>query len=334
MRHFFAINPQSFTSQEVMGRFLTELNNFFSTNRSLVRNVHISRYPRDTVAVVHDYIQQVPPDETVRVYAVGGDGILFDCLNGMVEFPNAEITNIPYGKSNDFMRAFGMDAKQRFMDLSALINGPAHWTDVIDCGSNYAISQVSIGLEAQAVINTNALLRKFRSKWLYSNMGKVYVIAAVQASINKEVINQQYQIAIDDEDFSGSYFNLRISNSPCSGASMITEPHAKPDDGLLEMILCKSSPWLTMMKSMPDYINGRTDMSPIFIKKKVTDAEISSDAPMRVYLDGEGFYAEKLTVKVLPKRVKFFAPEGMVFADYTKIGNKRTRKERKNESKE
>jgi hypothetical protein len=34
-------------------------------------------------------------------------------------------------------------------------------------------------------------------------------------------------------------------------------------------------------------------------------------------MDGEAFYAEELKVEIMPRSVKFFAPEGMDFADYS-----------------
>jgi len=107
MRHFFVINPHSFKAYEKdMIQVLTEIESSFSGKDSDEFNTHISRYPRDAIAVVHRFIASCPGDETVRIYAVGGDGILFECLNGMVDFPNAELTSVPYGNANDFQLFF------------------------------------------------------------------------------------------------------------------------------------------------------------------------------------------------------------------------------------
>ena len=78
MRHFFVVNPHSFRTQDGLSRILKDLEDGFSIGRGAEYKIYISRYPRDAVAAVHRYVSNVPPDETARVYAVGGDGILFD----------------------------------------------------------------------------------------------------------------------------------------------------------------------------------------------------------------------------------------------------------------
>jgi hypothetical protein len=77
-------------------------------------SIHVSRYLRDAIGVISKYRSGVPEGAVVRVYAVGGDGILFDCLNGIVGLRGVELGALPYGNTCDFPRAFGEEALPLF----------------------------------------------------------------------------------------------------------------------------------------------------------------------------------------------------------------------------
>ena len=317
MRHLFVINPHSFRTLDSLSRILTDLENCFSIGRRMDYKIYISRYPRDAIGAVHRYVSNVPSDETARVYAVGGDGILFDCLNGMADFPNAEITNVPYGNASDFVRAFGEDAKPGFRDIKKLSAAPSRLVDIMHCGSNYAINHLGIGLEAQATLDAQAVFRRFRSKWISPFVRHMYTLCAFGSLFNDEVMNQKYQILMDGEDMSGCYFNIKITNGPCGGGAMVSCPYARPDDGLLDVIFSVSSPISSVMKSIVDYTRGHFEKHKIYFRKRCKKIVLKSDVPIRVHLDGEAFYDEELKVEIMPCHVRFFAPEGMDFADYS-----------------
>ena len=142
MKHLFVINPHSFRKKRY-DHIVTEIDNRSREERDFFYDIYVSRYPRDAVVAVSNYIKKVALDEIVRVYAVGGDGILFDCLNGIINHPNAELTNVPYGKANDFLRGcFGIKAKELFRDIKTLSKGQVHLVDAMQCGTNYAINEV------------------------------------------------------------------------------------------------------------------------------------------------------------------------------------------------
>jgi diacylglycerol kinase family enzyme len=319
MRHFFVINPHSFRHKktEKLKQLLLDINECFSDFSEKEYEIYRSRYPRDAVAAVHRYITEGPPDETVRIYAVGGDGILFDCLNGMVDFPNAELTGIPYGSANDFILSFGQNAENSFRSIKNLLNAKPLLVDIIDCGSNYAMKQVAFGIEAQAIINANKLFRHPRFKWLNKRADMVYKAGAVSAVMNEEIKRQKYQVILDGEDVSGCYCNISVSNSPCMGGTMISSPYARPDNGFLDVIFTKGGSTFAVINYIGDYTKGHFEKNNAFFRRQMRKMEIKSNVPIRVHLDGESFYTEEVKLEILPSRIKFFAPEGMEFADYS-----------------
>lgn len=316
MKHLFVINPHSF-AQTGYKHILNDINECFANSGETDYEIRVSRYPRDAVAVVHNFIKCVPKDETVRIYAVGGDGILFDCLNGMVDFPNAELTTVPYGSANDFARIFGEKAYLDFRDLKKLIAASSRPIDIINCGTNYALLAINIGLVGETVYTANKILRKKSSAKIRRYTSNIYSLAAVKTILNYTILNQQYTIEMDDKDVSGNYSNIHIANSACDGGSFVPQPYAKPDDGLLDIIFIHPTGRLSTIMKVIDRNNGYFEKHDVFEYKKCRKINIKSDKPLCIQMDGEAYYAKEFDVKIVPNGIKIFAPENLEFADYS-----------------
>ena len=323
MHHFFVINPHSFPDIKIFGQVKEEIDSCFQNEDKNLYKIFISRYSRDAIGAIHHYISSLSSDETIRVYAVGGDGILFDCLNGMVDFPNAELTSVPYGNSNDFVRIFGSSSLLAFRNIKSLINSPSRPVDIIHCGANFSLIEVCIGVMGQSVIYSNNAFRRFPNKLTRLFMPYIYMISGLLSLSKKELIQQSYTVSIDNEDLSGKYSNIHISNGPCDGRTLIPSPYAIPDDGLLDVIFTGSSSRLRIATVIQDYLKGWFEKYKLFIYKRCRVVEVKSDDLMRVAMDGETFYAKELKISIIKGGIKFFTPPGMNFEDYSKKAYKR-----------
>ena len=326
MKHFLVINPHSFRSNDGLKKILAEIDSCFSGEDN---KIYISRYPRDAIAAVHRYISNCPDDEIVRIYAIGGDGILFDCLNGMVDFPNAELTNIPYGNDNDFIRAFGEQNSDNFRDLKKLLSSPSRPIDIIDCGSNYALIETHIGFVGHAVILSSELFQRIPEKLLRNNVSLVYLFCVIKTLFNKNIMQQHYNIYVDGEDLSGSYSNIHIANSACTGGTMILSPYAKADNGTLEVVLINTKRKRDILRLMDDYTKGHFEKHETFIHRQCKKIEIKSNTVMSVQADGEAFHARELKLEIIPGGINFFAPQDLDFIDYSYRAYKKSTRSKK-----
>jgi diacylglycerol kinase family enzyme len=327
VNHFFFFFFHFFKATGNMENVIGEIEDCFRDEEEEKYKIHISRYRRDAIAVVYNYISAFPKNETVRVYAVGGDGILFECLNGMVYFPNAELTSVPYGNANDFIRTFGEGVNDKFRDIKGLINAPSRPIDIIHCGSNYAINGVTVGVIGQTIIEANKIFPRFPAKWLRKNIGTAYILCAVKALLNKTIMRQRYALLLDGVDFSGQYCNIHVGNHACNGGTMTQSSYAMPDDGVLNAILAQTTSGLRIAMDMNDYNSGLFEKFDYFIHKEFEVMEIKSDDMLCVEMDGEGFYAHKLEVKVIPNGIKVFAPGELEYMDYSYKAFKPKKKE-------
>jgi diacylglycerol kinase family enzyme len=314
--HLFIINPESFPRKGDMGGIITRIEDYFGANQIPGFSYHVSRYPRDAISVIRKHLSLVRPETTVRVYAVGGDGIAFDCLNGIVGLPNAELAIMPYGGGDDFIRAFGNEHYELFRDIALQVAAPVVPTDVIHCGNNYTLNFCTVGMDAAATINTipmNKKLKKIRVRFPGLN-SLLYMIGGIKSAFDKNVLNQIYELNADGVDLSGAYIIINIANgaSYASGKSAI--PTAVPDDGLLDMLVIRKITSAQVLRSQADYLNGNSLKNPdVCFLRRVKKVSIRSDTPLWINLDGEAFFDSDLAVEIIPGAVKIAAVNNLAY---------------------
>jgi YegS/Rv2252/BmrU family lipid kinase len=319
-KHLFIINPVSFGDKAKIDAFIAEVQKCFAGDVKADHHIHVSQFPRDAIRAVREYITQAPPETPVRVYAVGGDGILFDCLNGLVGLPNAELATVPYGHTNDFMRAFGEGLKDVFRNIPLQAAAPLVATDILHCGSNYAMNLCTVGIEAASLLKAVYKQHQMR-KWpsFIRNNARIYnfmyILGGVEAMFNAKARNQKYTISIDGQDASGAYVNINIANGPCCGGDKSEVVTAVPDDGLMDILLCRkvNGPIEGLVK-IASYTAGHYDRFPAdFSLKRGKVIAIRSSSPLTIEMDGEVFYDTNLTVELIPAAVNIVAPNNLSY---------------------
>jgi diacylglycerol kinase family enzyme len=315
-KHLFVINPKSFPRKGELEGFISQVEKHFSGGRVSGHSYHISRYPRDAISVVRKYLSSVQPEAIVRVYAVGGDGIAFDCLNGIVGLSNAELAIMPYGGGSDFVRAFGDEHYDEFKDIELQTAAPAIPTDIIHCGSNYALNFCTVGMEAASVILSIPLNKRFeKARSRFPGLtGFFYALGGFMGAFNKNLIGQYYNLRIDGEDFSGRYNVINIANGPCYGAGKSAVTTAVPDDGILDIMIVQKTGSLKILRLQSAYLRGEYYKHPReCMLRRAKKVSIRSGSPLMVNLDGEVFFDSHITVEIVPRAVKIAAANNAVY---------------------
>jgi len=321
-RHFFVVNPVCFDNRQKMESMIAEIHHFFnelnnsSHSRSSEYAVHISRFPRDAISAIQRFANAVPGTVPLRVYAVGGDGVLFDCLNGAVGLPNVELGIIPYGKGNNFYHVFGEDSKDVFTSLKAQIGAPSVPMDALYCGSNYALNHCLIGLEAFCRSNIKRIRegRTLMDKYISTFAGLLGTNCLYLASIlNPDILKQSYRIWMDDENLNGTHTFINIVNSPCySGNRKYAIHEADPSDGWLDVLISTEMNLRNFNKILNKYTKGCHAKYPnLFEYRRVKKVFLTSNNPLIFNLDGEIFYDKYISVEIKPKIIRIIDPTQM-----------------------
>jgi YegS/Rv2252/BmrU family lipid kinase len=312
MRHIFIINPKSFRKVSEMETVIAGIRDFFEGREDCF--IYVSQFPRDAIGVIRERAKDIPPEEKFRVYAVGGDGILFDCLNGIVGLPNAELASVPCGRSNDFIRAFGEGRKDLFKDIALQAAAPAIPTDLIYYGNNYALNVCTIGMESVAVIKMAEINKKYRRilAWFPGLYDFMFFLGGLIGLFDQRLIFQHYQITIDGKDYSGNYSAINISNGPCYGGDMCAVPTAVPDDGLLDICMVKSMSTFKLLNIMSGYLKGRIK-SKYRTLVRAQKIDIRSELPLLIEMDGEVLFDTNITVEIASGAIRFAAVKGLKY---------------------
>jgi diacylglycerol kinase family enzyme len=261
------------------------------------------------------FAKKLPEATTLRVYAVGGDGILFDCLNGIMRLGNAsstELAAVPYGHTNNFLQGFEKGDRALFRRVSQQFNAPAMPMDVMRCGSNYALNYCVVGFEAEAIRSTEKIRAQMEkghslNQWLCrQSYSLFYMMGIFSASGNKKLLHQKYEVNVEGEQFSGAYQGFSILNGTHYCGNMHPIKSAMPNDGILDMLSTRSMGTFKTFFLFPFYKSGYYKISPRnFMLKKGKKIHIRSEATLQICMDDIVFFEPDLEVELLPSAIKF-----------------------------
>jgi len=312
IKHLFIINPKSFWKKSRQNQVVVKIHEFFKGIKDSEYDIFVSRFPRDAVGYIPSFAKNLPVTTTLRVYAVGGDGILFDCLNGIMGLVDVELAAIPYGYTNNFTRGFDKNDKVLFRLMSQQYNAPVVPMDVMRCGNNYALNCCVIGLEAEAVSCAEQIRERMAkgnslTQWLSRQLyNLLFFVGGIATVGNKQMLYQRYEVDIDGEKFIGAYKGFSIFNGPYYGGNLHPVNKAMPNDGILDMLTIRSQGILRTLLLFLFYTSGNYKIFPRnFSLKQGKKIKIRSDDTLLISMDGIVFYESELDIELLPAAVRF-----------------------------
>jgi diacylglycerol kinase family enzyme len=317
IKHLFIINPKSFLKKAKQNQFVSEVHQFFRERENKEYEVYVSRFPRDAVGFIPLFARNLDDGTVLRVYAIGGDGILFDCLNGIMRLQDvsAELAAMPYGFTNNFVQGYEKNDRLFFRLLSRQYSAPSVPMDIMRCGTNYAMCYCSIGVEAEAVYRAGGIREQFEKgsffvQWLGRFMyAPLYYTSGIGACRNKKLLYQQYELGIDEENFTATYQSFTVFNSPCYGGNLHPVKDAMPNDGILDMLTARTHGGLQTCFLYPFYVSGNYRLFPRnFSLKRGKNIKIRSENPLVISMDGIVFFESELEIEILPSAVQFVDP--------------------------
>ena len=116
MKHLFIINPRA-GKKNSTGRLIDQIEQL-RRNHGLDCETMLTTRPGHAEEIARRAAQS---GEEIRIYACGGDGTLNEVANGAAGAEHIEVTVVPVGTGNDFLKNFGED-RVRFLDLEELWN--------------------------------------------------------------------------------------------------------------------------------------------------------------------------------------------------------------------
>lgn len=301
MKHIFVINPAAGQGKAL--DFIKPKIEEVCKKFSLEYELFITQKKNDGIEFVK---QRAASGEELRFYACGGDGTLYEVVNGAYGFKNVQVAVIPLGSGNDFIRLFG--TKDEYLVLENVINGVPVEFDLIKCGDEIAINQCSMGMDAE-VCAMQGTIKKFP---LVTGEG-AYYIGCFYALMRK--FHNRFTIQIDDgEIIEKDCLFCFIGNSRWYGGGFMAAPKAYPDDQLLDFVIVESKlSRLKLATLLNKYKRGEHldwDITDFRRGKKLV---IHSEKPAAVNVDGETQYVTDATFELIEKGMVYVVPAGSPF---------------------
>jgi diacylglycerol kinase family enzyme len=317
MKHVFIIDPKPFYGQQwKLDGLLDSLGQFFRTQDRPNFSTLVSKYPREAIGLVQKQIEEADDEwETVRVYAVGGDEILFDCLNAVAGLTNVELAVMPFGITNDFIRVFGEGSIELFKDIPSLVASTTTIpTDMISVGYSYAINGCTVGFTPSVSAKLKELTARLEKGFGRFTLGFQSFIGKLTSVFDKTIIAHQYKILIDDADYSGTYSQISIVNAPYFGRAKTGVTGAVPDDGLLDVSLFKAVRPLSLLRSLGKYSRGKIPSNCISVRAK--KIMIKSDNPIWTQTDSELLLDTSINFEIVPGAVQIVSVNNLTYQKF------------------
>ncbi len=229
-----------------------------------------------------------------KVVAAGGDGTIHEVVNGMAG-SDAVLGLLPLGTVNVFAAELGLPLNDLSLCWDIIQSDHTRVVDLPRANDNYFVQLAGVGLDAQAVQETSANLKK--------NFGPLsYLISAAQIAARKP---PRLQIESDDTEIREASFVL-VGNGRRYGGPFPFFKQAVLNDGLLDVILFKQLGYLEIIRYLQDVFFSSVINLPDVEYFQTRRLRVSSDQEVPVELDGElsgqcpiEFQIQESTLRVL-----------------------------------
>ena len=302
MKHIFIVNPYA-GNMTFANNLRQQLEKIEGFEYFLFNSRYTGNETELTKKIVHFF-----PDEQLRIYACGGSGTFRNVLEGVGENPLVELAFYPCGMTNDFLKVFSAQDRERFEDIEELIHGDTITVDSILTNHGRAINTFSCGMDAEIMryIAKQHPVRTVGIQVPYS----AYVFEAL-LRLNK----MDLKIRVDGREMDGCYDELCWGNGCVLGGSLCMPKGFVPNDGLGSYVFVPSKGHLSFIRILINLIRQKNmyieKNARVGHGKKMTISR-ADRGPIVVNLDGEMLTAPgEWTVEVRPDSVQFVVPRGV-----------------------
>jgi diacylglycerol kinase (ATP) len=236
------------------------------------------------------------------VVAVGGDRIVHEVANGMLEggrrvVPEAVLGVIPAGASCDFVKTFGLpsDIEQACahlagdgvfpIDAGALVAT----SDGVDV-NRFFLNIAEVGMGASMVRRQGRFPermgrgRRFLGFWLSL---ATFRLAHVR-------------LTGDRRTWEGKVHDVLVANCQYQGDGMRISPKSWPDDGYLDVLVMKG-PKSDAFTMLPKTYLGEHLPHPNIVEYRSRTLRVEASRPLWIHADGEVVGTTPATFQVVPK---------------------------------
>ena len=230
------------------------------------------------------------------VVAVGGDGLV-GCLAGALRGRAGALAIVPSGRGNDFARVLKIPTEPREAARVA-VDGSERIVDLGLANGRPFVGIASLGFDSDANRIAN------EAKLVKGNF--VYLYAALRALAGWK--HARFRVTVDGREREVVGYSVAIGNSKAYGGGMFVFPHAKLDDGLLDVVTVAEHGKLRWLAAVPKVFKGTHVDSPYGKFETGEVVQVVADRPFTVYADGDPIAELPLEVTIDKASLRVIVP--------------------------
>jgi diacylglycerol kinase (ATP) len=235
--------------------------------------------------------------------AAGGDGTVFEVLNGLYTHPRAAripLGLLPIGTGNAFARELGLQPGAWSDAIDILVQGHTRQVDVASVQSAdksyYFLNIVLMGFSVDASLTGHKL--KFLGETSYT-LATLWQVLKLKS--------YPLDMKIDGRVVRGDNIFVAISNSRFVGTHFLIAPDAVIDDGLLDVTILRKLKRSRLLRLFPTIYSGRHVEYKEVSTHRATCIDICSPQGMLMGPDGEFCGHSPAEIRCLPRDLTIFS---------------------------
>ena len=305
----FIVNPNSRSGQ---GREIWNHLRSIMESRGISYQYFLTEYVGLATEFARKISSSGTPDDPVTLITVGGDGTIYEVLTGIEDLDNVIFGFIPTGSGNDFCRSMGLPSNPEEALFAILNKERIVPMDVpkIQLGAHAYRFGISAGMGYDAAICQEVLITPGKKFLNRLHLGKLtYLMVALKQFLFLTPSTVTVRTDTEGEQTFPKTWFATAMNQKYEGGGFKFCPDAKPDDGLLDVIVIAGISKFKMLLCLPSALwGGHTGIKGVHIFK-CRDVHIRSDHPLPVHKDGEsGGIQREFSVTIEKKPIKIIMP--------------------------
>ena len=313
MRHLIVFNPGAGKNLEGAESFKNQIKASFA---DLDYDVYETTGPRSVIEFLKEYLNKYK-DDTVRVYACGGDGTVHEVANGLVGFENAELAILPVGTGNDFVKIYGVTNENidNYRDFKPLIEGQASPIDLSKISGDglkepwYSINVINFGFDA--IVGARGNYYKEHGLPEDAKPGTNPYDYALHKDAMKHGRFNDIEVEADGEKLNNKQILLAtLAQGQWVGGKFKCAPKSNNTDGLIDVCVLKTMTFLGLGMIIGTYTKGKhlNRRRRKIVYRQAKQIKMYGPKEFDVCVDGEMIKGNNFVVEVVPGAIKLVAP--------------------------
>ena len=226
------------------------------------------------------------------IVAIGGDGTVHEIAGAMLDC-DTPLGIVPAGSGNDLIKSLGIpNDVQAAVDV--LVAGRTRTIDTGTINGLCFVNVVGIGFDAAVNHNSHGI------RWPAS--GRFRYVMALITTLGT-YLPLPLTVTINGSTTTQDLYLLTIGNGTTCGGGFRLTPHAKLDDGLLDVTFVKPISIPRLLWHLPKVFQGTLDRVVRYASMtKVKKLRVESNLQVPVHVDGEVYRGDtlRLDIEVIP----------------------------------